>query len=381
MQKTHQDIGLLQSKLATSIEIYRAQLASLQETQHLLEQLALNATLPSPPQQTEQPCTEDVVKEHPKLFKRSESGTFMRVHDLELTKASTSQAEEHSFSSLSQSGHSAALPEKTPEFLLMDHYLLEIAQQLTQLGFDLATDEGERFTPTRETAKLIAQAPASVASAAHDDDGWPVTPWIPAWEDHVLVWTGRVSHEGFGHTWPIVKGRAILHTNAKTILEYLWDSKLVPQYNPMCQGRLDIYTWQDDVDMTAQESSYGIAGCAKIVQSLNKHRLLPKGIEMKSLLYARPLEQHKGSYMLVSRSVWETAAATLDPTAAKSVVRTEMLTGCTIMRALGDNTCEMTQMTHVHLPGVPQMLATRTAPGQCSNLMKALQSLFPAPSK
>lgn len=378
VQTTHGVIGQLQSQLATSIETYQAQLASLQETQQQLEKLALSATLPLPQTEQQHQCT-PFAKQKPKLFKRSESGTFMRVRDLNLTTRASQQRDDPSLSSLSQSGHSSSIPaapEVTPEFLLMDHYLLEIAQQLTQVGFDLATDESSRFTPTRETARCIAQTPASVTGT---ENGWPLTPWIPTWSNNILVWTGHVSHDGFGHTWPIIKGRAILHTSAKNVLNYLWDSKRVPLYNPLCQGRQDIYTWQDNVDLTANESEFGFPGSAKIVKSLNKHRLLPKGIELKSLLYARPLEQHQGSYILVSRSVWETAAATLDPVAAKSVVRTEMLTGCTIMRALDDNTCEMTQMTHVHLPGAPQMLATRAAPGQCSNLMGALQALFPAP--
>eukprot|EP00797_Seminavis_robusta_P013605 Sro208_g087120.2 (356) ;mRNA; r:62114-63181 len=319
-----------------------------------------------------------------RVLRKSESGSFMRVHDLDLSpKSSTlsSSSSDPSLSSLSHSGHAAGVPTPeqppmpTPDFLQMDQYLVEIVQQLIFVGYDLAFDEGDRYTPTRETAKLI-----TAASMERNRHGWPISPWTAALGEQILVWTGRVSHGGFGHTWPIVKGRVLLHTTPKNVLEYLWDSSMVPKYNPHCQGREDVYVLQDDVDMKASENPYGFTGCAKIVKSLNKHRLLPKGIEMSVLLYARPMEQHEGSYILVSRSVWENDKGTLDSAAAKQVIRTEMLMGCTIIRKLDDQSCELTQLTHVHLPGVPEMLARRTAPGQCFSLMKTLQAHFPPPS-
>lgn len=370
MKTTHAEIEGLQSQLSVSISKYQEQLAQLQTTQEQLAELAVG---------TKQSAEEHVISKEGlrRVFKRSESGSFMRVHDLDLsTSLRGSSDESESLSSLSQSGHG---PQKTnqigvptPDFLLMDHYLLEITRQLMGLGFDLATDETDRFTPSRDTAKLLSRMPSSKTI----QNAWPVQPWTPAWDNNVLVWTGKVNHDGFGHTWPVVKGRAILHTSAQNVLEYMWDSSLVPRYNPLCQGRSDLYTLQDDVHTSEKESPFGFAGCAKIVRSLNKHRLLPKAIEMKILMHARPLEHHKGSYILVSRSVWENDSATLDCQAAKSVIRTEMLLGCSIMRAIDENTCELTQMTHVHSPGVPEMLARRASPGQCSSLMKTLQGLF-----
>jgi len=395
--KMQQDIQTYQQQLSKSISIYQQELLRLQETQQQLERVALNASPslpPLPPRPHQQPAANlsnsddgvDLKHSKHKELKRSESGSFMRVHDLDLNNNTihSKPEEDCSLSSLSQSGHSAKLKinnrNEVPEFLFMDHYLKEIVEQLVQVGFDLVTDEGSRFTPTRETARLIAGIPAW-AHDSKNQNGWPVQPWIPAYDDHIFVWTGKVSHTGFGHTWPIVKGRAIMHTSSKGVLEYLWDSTLVPSYSALCQGREDVYTWQDNVDMTAEESPYGIAGCAKIVKSLNKHRLLPKGIEMKSLLYALPLKQHSGSYMLVSRSVWESPAAVLPENNAKDVVRTEMLMGCTILRALNDTTCEMTQITHVHLPGVPQLLASRGAPGQYTASIRELRDLCLARKK
>lgn len=371
MKSTHSEVAGLQAQLAATISRYQAQLEELQATQTQLVQLSAGCEEPK--------VVEDVATEgSQRALKRSESGTFMRVHDLDLSRSAPSSG---SLSSLSQSDHNVQKGKQkpqdpTPEFLLMDNHLLEIVNQLMCVGFDLATDETDSFAPTRDTAKLISQMPATVKAI---QNGWPIEPWTPAWDQNVLVWMGKVAHKGFGHTWPVVKGRGILHTSARNVLEYLWDSSLVPKYNPLCQGRQDLYTFQEDVHMTAEESSYGFAGCSKIVCSLNKTRLLPKGIEMKVLLYARPMEQHPGSYILVSRSVWENDTATLDNKQAKTVIRTEMLMGCTILRAIDESTCEMTNLTHVHSPAAPEFLVRKASPGQCHGMMKTFQSLFPSP--
>lgn len=386
IKKTQEEIEELQQALKASIEKYQSQLANLQHAQEQLQRLAAETLSHASPPKLETFPDGDVTElnRNPRTLKRSESASFMRVSDLDLANAAAAATQETDYeasvSSLSHSAHSnrspqmaVAVDDKIPEFLLMDHYLLEIVQQLIQKAYALVTDEGDRFAPTNDTEKLIAQKPVSV----HVDQSWPIHPWEATWGSHVLVWTGSVPHEGFGSSWPVVKGRGILHASAKKVLEYLWDSEEVPKYNPMSQGRTDIYVLQDNVDTTAQESPYGLIGCAKIVQSLNKHRLLPKAVEMKSFLYARPLAEHKGSYILVSRSVWENNTATLE-SQPKNVIRSEMLLGGTLLRAIDDETCEMTQLTHAYSPGVPEMLVRRTAPGQCSNLMKALQAQFPA---
>jgi hypothetical protein len=375
IQETSGEIENLQSKLAASIARYQAHLADFQITQKQLEQMVQQ--MPSSTGSHQPESEANGSKEH-RAFKRSESGSFIRVHDLDLGKSSLSSSSSScpSMSSLSQSSRVEGCKQPgmpAPEFLQMDHYLIEIVQQLIFMGFELAIDEGKRYNPTRDTARLLSQAPNI------NKNSWPIDPWTHAFDNHVLVWTGHVSHAGFGHTWPVVKSRAVIHASTKRVLEFLWDSSLVPLYNPMWQGRDDVYVLQEDVEIKACQSPYGFTGCAKIVRSLNKHRLLSKGIETKSLMYARPLEQHTGSYILVSRSVWENDTATLDEHAAKSVIRTEVLLGCTIMRALNDDTCEMTQVTHAHLPGVPELLTRRTAPNQCVSLMQALQSLVPPP--
>ena len=376
IHETSVEIEDLQTKLEASIAKYQAQLADFQITQKQLQRILKQTTSIAGNRQAESEAKE-AKSEEQRTFKRSESGSFIRVHDLDLGRSSfSSSSSSPSVSSLSQSSRiKCATPPllRAPDFLQMDHYLIEIIQQLICVGFELAIDEGKRYTPTRDTARLVSQAPQI------NRNNWPIEPWTHACDNQVLVWTGRVSHAGFGHAWPVVKSRAVIHTSTKRVLEYLWDSSLVPLYNTLCQGRDDVYILQDDVEIKAPQSPYGFTGCAKIVRSLNKHRLLPKGIETKSLMYARPLEQHKGSYILVSRSVWENDTATLDAQAAKSVIRTEMLLGCTIMRAVDDETCEMTQVTHAHLPGVPELLARRTAPSQCVSLMQALQSLVPSP--
>ena len=434
VQETTQEIQDLQSQLAASLTKYQKQLQNLEATQQKL--LGWSSSMMLLPDTT---TVNNNIKKNTmvdngdgsnalmkppssssRVLQHSDSGSFMRVGDLDLDVDDIHERHD-SLSSLSQSVHAqntgstsrrlsaistATATQSLPDFLLMDHHLLRIMPQLMKKGYELAIDEGDRYAATRDTAKLLATQPPRSTSQHHSNGtvvipSWPIVPWTAAWDHNILIWSGRVSHEGFGHTWPVVKGRAILNTSARSALDCLWDSKTVTQYNPMCVGRDDVYILQDDIHTTDQESPYGFAGCAKIVRSLNKHRLLPKAIEMKSLLYAKPLTfdndddgsnnivistpdslQKNGdleSYILVSRSVWENDSATLDAATAKAVIRTEMLLGCTILRAIDANSCEITQMSHVHSPGVPELLARRAAPGQCLSLMKALQAMFPVP--
>jgi hypothetical protein len=147
----------------------------------------------------------------------------------------------------------------------------------------------------------------------------------------------------------------------------------------MSQGRKDVYILQAGVDTKADESLYGFAGDVRILRALNKPKLLPKTVEMLSLWYSQPLEEQPGSYMIVSRSVWEneleTAHCSSSPSSlslsAKSynhnnnnLLRCEMLLGVQLLRpvtvpSIYNNKpssmttgCELTTITHVFSTGV-----------------------------
>jgi hypothetical protein len=162
-------------------------------------------------------------------------------------------------------------------------------------------------------------------------------------------------------------------------MELMMDSSRVKEYNSMSQGRSDVVVIQEGIDTSALESAYGIPGEAKIIQSLNRPPLFRRNLEMKSLIYARPIEGARETYIAVSRSVWEDAAGT--PKASNDTLRSEILLGVNLVRPFdgpnGEQHCELTTITHANTgEAVPSMLAKKIAPAQAVSFIKAIQALF-----
>ena len=179
----------------------------------------------------------------------------------------------------------------------------------------------------------------------------------------------------------MVKARGIVETSPRALLDFLLDSTQVQRYNKMSQGREDILVLQEGVDTTADESDYGLEGDAKIVRSLVKPKLLPKSIEMLSLWYSKHIpDAPPGSYMIVNRSVWEYdhPVATKSPKQSNSDrLRSEMLLGVQLLRPVRDGRhCELTTITHVFSPGVPEMMAKKFAPSNATGMLREIQEIF-----
>jgi hypothetical protein len=313
----------------------------------------------------------------------STSSSFMRVHDLEMTASRDDlESSNHESSSISSSSHAG-------EFFFIDHDMTIVLDNLARLGYEIATDEGERFTPTRDTERLLNKYRNNNKNTNNNNNNsnnnnnnsnnlknWPVEPWQVVMGTDVLVWVGGVDHNGFGSDWPVCKARALVQTSPRELLEYLHDSSKVKQHNKISQGRKDLLIIQDGVDTTAAESSLGFAGDAKIIKSLNKPRLLPKTIEILSLMYSKHVENAPGSYMMVSRSVFEDDSGRNKST--NSTIRSEMLLGVILLRPVDETqqVTEMTTITHVYSPGIPELLAKRAAPNVAANMIGDIQAIF-----
>lgn len=308
---------------------------------------------------------------------RHSSSSFMRVSDLELKDSSKYGSKDDldcsssiSSSLLSLSNHSPGAAHK--EFFSIDQDVALILNRLFNLGYEAVTDESDRFTPTRDTQSLLSRYSRTDSEPLED---WPIHPWFAPQDRDVLTWTGGVPHQGFGHDWPVVKARGIVKARPRNLLTFLLDSSQIKKYNKMSQGRSDLLVMQEGVETTAAESEYGFAGDAKIMRSLNKPRMLPKTIEMLSLWYTRVLADSPDAYMIVNRSVWENDSAT--PQKASNLLRSEMLLGVMLLRPCkGGEACELTTITHVYSPGVPEMLAKRMAPGSAAGLIREIQEQF-----
>jgi hypothetical protein len=325
-------------------------------------------------------------------FLLSSSSSFMRVHDLEIVNSRHDEAKsendvllidaasDHESSSTSSSSVTSCNNHVTHDnFIFVDHNVTTILQNLSKLGYGVATDESKRFTPTRDTERLLTKYKTMHSVDNNFFDNWPIPSWHAAHGSDILVWTGGVDHNGFGSDWPVVKARGLVDTSPRKLLEYLMDSSKIKEYNKMSQGREDVMSIQVGIDTTVADSPYGFAGDCKIIKSLNKPRLLPKTIEMLSLTHSQPLETTNapGSYMTVIRSVFEDDSGEHKSKAANTI-RSEMLLGVILIRPAdqGHQTSELTTITHVYSPGVPEMLAKRAAPSSATNMMRDIQNMF-----
>lgn len=306
----------------------------------------------------------------PRTYRRCSSASFMRVSDLD-------RVSQHSLSDLPSTGSSTSdfFDNNVGDgFFLIDENLTLLLAKLNQLGYEVVTDESDRFSPIKDTARILKNAPAPNVPL----DDWPVCPWYRVADDSddVLAWVGGVDHKGFGHDWPVVKVRGIVRTTPRQLVDFLLDSSQIKLYNKMSVSREDTHIIQASVDTTEEESEYGFAGAAKIMRALNKPKLLPMTLELVSLWNARRLEQAPGSYMIVNRSVWEDSSDMPKP-CSDNVVRTEMLLGVQLVRPCnGGRHCELTTITHVYPQGVPEAMAKRMAPSTAIIMVKDLQAIF-----
>lgn len=272
-----------------------------------------------------------------------ESNAFMRVHDFNLGSSTASDS---------------------PGFLFVDDNLKPIVENLAKLGLDHIRDESDRFKATRDTKKTLSK---------YEEKGIPTN---TVNGKDVLVWMGDCGHKNHGCKWPVVKARGLINTSPKELAEFMLDSSRIKEYNEMSQGRDDVVVFQQDLHTTAEESKYGVPGTIKVLRSRNKPKLLPKAVEITSLLYSKPLEDCPGAYMLVNRSIFEDDKGTL--TNNKEIITSEMLLGVNLIRPVGDDNtmCEFNSITHIFPPGVPEFLAKKVAPSSALNMIKDIQKVF-----
>ncbi len=299
--------------------------------------------------------------------------SFIRVHDLDIPD-DDEQNLTSTTPSPSPSGKNTS--SKQNGFVFVDNNIACILHNLSKLGYQIAVDESTRFNPTKDTDRILSK----YTTISFDDsqlEQWPILSWKAARGNDILVWTGDIGHTGFGSDWPVVKARCLVDASPRSLIEFMMDSSRIKEYNKMSQGREDLIKIQEGLDTTEQESLYGFAGDCKIVKALNKPRLLPKTIETLSLTYSQPLAIAPGSYMTVTRSIFEDDSGEHKSTSANTI-RSEMLLGVSIFRPANANhsVTEVTNITHVFSPGVPEMLARRAAPTSAYNIMKDIQLLF-----
>lgn len=298
-------------------------------------------------------------------LRRTASSSFMRVHDLDLDL----EVWFPDGSSTADSSISLDVTGQNPEDLFfLDKDTKSVLEALARFGYDMVTDESDRFKPVRDTERILSKRKVQ----SMPDPSCPSHPWYHATGKEILVWSGAAEHDGFGCSVPVLKARGIVRTAARNVVELILDSSRVKEYNKMSLGRSDVVCLQEGLDTKADEGTLGLPGEVKITKSLNKPPFIRRNIELLSLLYARP---EGDGFLLVSRSVWEDCSP--DHNATQDTLRSEMLLGVNYIRPLqGGEHCEMTTITHVYSPSVPEVLAKSFAPKAAANFIRDIQALF-----
>jgi hypothetical protein len=288
-----------------------------------------------------------------------------------------------SLSSWSQEQEGPAVPFSSQHhggLIDIHHDLPAAIEALARFGYRIVTDEGPRWSPTRDTEKILSKQQRNQQPPSQQGK-------------EILVWLSKVDHGGIGSELPMIKARGIVKTNAKNLVDLLLDSSRVKEYNKLSVGRTDELMMQSGFQTLATESPYGIKGEIKIIRSRSKPPILRKQIEMISVIHARELQtecEGMDGYLVVSRAVWEDikthdSSVVLSNTGATGPksIRTEMLLGVNLIRPLkglqnqNDGCCEFTTVTHAYSPALPQGIAKRMAPSAASNFMRDIQNLYP----
>ena len=337
--------------------------------------------------------------DNPKKLLRRVSSGYIRAHDLSIpdemkqggAKVSSTTLHE---TVLANQGRQGPDLTATQGLFLVDNDLSLTLNKLVQLGFAVATDESNRFIPGRETANILRRRESQPSLKPTVEPEWPIQLWHaanPSALNEILIWNGTVNnHQGFGHDWPIIKARGIVPAPPRTVAEFLWNSANVHHYNSMSVGRHDGTVFQEDMDTLAEDSAYGFAGSAKIMKSHNKVKLVPRIIEIVSMLHARPLGPPlaaPGTYIIVNRSIWESdgedtenhyTTTNVNGLDNSKLIRSEMLLGVQLLRPIDDGkACEMTTITHALVPGMNnKMLARAAASVSAAKILRDIQAFY-----
>eukprot|EP00557_Chaetoceros_sp_GSL56_P005941 CAMPEP_0176487922 /NCGR_PEP_ID=MMETSP0200_2-20121128/6413_1 /TAXON_ID=947934 /ORGANISM="Chaetoceros sp., Strain GSL56" /LENGTH=733 /DNA_ID=CAMNT_0017884829 /DNA_START=352 /DNA_END=2553 /DNA_ORIENTATION=- len=284
------------------------------------------------------------------------SPSYLRIHDLEMEDA------------LVTLKHSNA--NRSDIYPIHSHDSHHVFKSLMKLAFKYATDESSRWTPDRNTEKILSKRPIS-------DQRWHY-----ATDSDVFVWYGKFE-SGYKSDLPVIKARAIVTTSARNLLDLLVDSSKVTQYNKMSLGRED----KEFIKEGIETDDGKIHGEAKIVRSVSNIPMIRKKLELLSLMHARALDEEKDGmkgYLIVSRSVWEDEKQVPsedggegDTVSDPNFIRSEILLGVNLIRELDEcDKCEITTINHFYTPGTPTFGARQFGMKAASNFLKDLQSKF-----
>mmetsp|Transcript_9618 Transcript_9618/g.20824 ORF Transcript_9618/g.20824 Transcript_9618/m.20824 type:complete len:858 (+) Transcript_9618:181-2754(+) len=271
----------------------------------------------------------------------------------------------------------------------------ETIEALAETGLHMTLANGANphvaWTAERKTEQFLKQYGNS--------DSQHVNNIHPEWyasldaSQEVLVWAGeaitpssdRASNGRYhGAELPLIKTTSIVRQSPKDLAELLMDSEKVKVYNKMSLGRTDVKVFQTGID--TQGGAFG-DGESKIVRNLTKPPMVNSIIEFVTCMHARKLcpsdtrilyangngsaedEEESGAmegYIVVSRAVTGGAwSANGDSNKhqhlgqGETLVRNEILLGVNILKAVpGEpSKTELTSVTHVYSPMIPQMLA------------------------
>ena len=273
----------------------------------------------------------------------TKKSSFLRVHDLEID------------------GNKHAVPIHDDSY----HHVLD---SLMNMSIKHATDEGPRWTPDSSTSKILAKRS-------------PSEKWHYATDSDIFVWHGTLEKKGYKSDLPIIKARAMVQTSSRNLLDLIFDSSKVKQYNKMSLGRED----KDFLKKGIDTNDGKIHGEVKITRSTSSVPLIKKKIELVTLMHAKALTAKVDDidgYVISTRSVWEDEDKIPSENGNNGVdddqnyCRSECLLGVNLIREVDENRCEITTVSHFYSPMAPSFGAKSFGMKASANFLKDIQSQF-----
>mmetsp|Transcript_3432 Transcript_3432/g.5181 ORF Transcript_3432/g.5181 Transcript_3432/m.5181 type:complete len:276 (+) Transcript_3432:55-882(+) len=259
-----------------------------------------------------------------------------------------------------------------PDLCSLDHQESHVAlQALMTHALHVVTDESDRWNPDGFTKKTISKRTEA-------EKKWHFT------NDGVFVWYGKFDNGGYKGDTPVIKARGRVDAPPRAVLELLFDSSRVKEYNNFSLGREDKHVIKEGIDTDDGK----LHGEVKIVRSITSVPMIRKQMELISVLYGRALDEEKDEmkgYIIVNRSVWENENRAPSTSADGSsggdtnFIRSEMLLGVNLIRELhgeDEGKSELTTITHFFTPGTPTFGARQFGMKASGGFIRDIQSNF-----
>ena len=201
----------------------------------------------------------------------------------------------------------------------------------------------------------------------------------------ILVWNGKpfdysqnnLDSKVYGIDIPVIRALGLIKTDTKTLLNLLWDSDRIREFNEMSLGRFDEIYFQD----WTNSEKYSDSNQTKVVKSLSKVPLVGKPLELFNFMHTEKWEEYESvenicCYIIATRGLDKTQADT-------SKASQGILFSFYVLRPVQCNVegkfchwTELTTISHFNISGIPQFIALSVGQKSAANFISKIQNVY-----